>query len=92
MVKVGYFALAAVAVCFLLSIAGCPITHIGGKIVEEIGNRIAAEEQAQADAKLERDMQAAIDAGQVVRVVKPDGRVEYRNAAAFNFKNPSSHD
>lgn len=81
MVKVGYCALAAVAICFLLSIAGCPITQITGKIVQEIGQRIASEEKAQADAKFERDMQAAIDAGDVVRVVTPDGRVEYRNAS-----------
>ncbi len=81
MVKIGYSALAAFALCFLLSLSGCPVQQIGGKIADEIGSRIAAEEQAQADAKLERDTQAAIDAGQVVRVVKPDGRIEYRNAA-----------
>jgi hypothetical protein len=77
MVKIGYCALAAIAACFLLSIAGCPVQKIGGKIVDTIGHRIAAEEATQAEAEFKRRLQADIDAGRIVKRIKPDGRIEY---------------
>jgi hypothetical protein len=77
MIKIGYCALAAIAVCFLLSVSGCPVQKIGGKIADTIGNRIAAEEAAQKEAEFQRRLQADIEAGRIVKRVKPDGRIEY---------------
>ena len=82
MVKIGYCALAAIAACFLLSIAGRPVQQIGGKIADTIGNRIAAEEAAQTEAEFHRRLQADIDAGRIVKRVKPDGRIEYVSASS----------
>lgn len=81
MIKVAYLALAAIAVMFLLSLIGCPsIATIGSNMATEIGEYIAAEEAAQSDAEFQRRLQSDIDAGRIVRVVTPDGRIEYRNA------------
>lgn len=82
MVKVCYIALTAVAVTFLLSLSACPVATIGSNIATDIGEYIASEESAQTDAAFQRRLQADIDAGRIVRVVMPDGRIEYRNASS----------
>lgn len=83
MVKVFYLALTAIAVTFVLSLIGCPsIATMGSKVATEIGEYIAAEEASQVEAEHQRHLQAEIEAGRIVRVVMPDGRVVYRNAFA----------
>lgn len=61
----------------MLSLSGCPVQQIGGKVATTIGEYIASEEAAQADAEHQRRMQADVDAGRIVKRVKPDGRIEY---------------
>ena len=83
MVKIGYSALAIVAVLFIASlIPGSPSVEAdGGKIADGIGKYIAGEETAQTDAAFQRQLQSAIDAGQIIKAERPDGTVEYRNSA-----------
>jgi hypothetical protein len=86
MIKLGYCGLAAIALLLLLSrIPGFPpVSKVGANVAYKIGNYIADEEQRQLNQEskkqitdFERMRQAEVEAGRVVKRVKPDGRIEY---------------
>jgi hypothetical protein len=82
MTRIIYAALAVFAILFVLRLFGGPsLATIGADASEFTGQWIAGEETAQTDAAFQRQLQSAIDAGQIIKVQRPDGTVEYRNSA-----------